>query len=135
MSAMIVVSHRASLLLLLLIEILHQVKEQVRRFWYPIFSWPAGGGSPISPHARLRGGSGEKNLLTFQHSYSNQKLFRQRCPSYPISASTRAWPVELYQLWLWLAQKNKMKKALALAPSLSSLRKARENSSFGLRIY
>ena len=28
-----------------------------------------------------------------------------------------------------------MKKALALAPSLSSLRKAWENSSFGLQIY
>ena len=59
----------------------------------------------------------------------------QRCPSYPAPAPTRAWPVELCQLWLRLPQKYKMKKALALAPSLSSLRKARGNSSFGLRIY
>ena len=27
----------------------------------------------------------------------------QRCPSYPALAPTRAWPVELCQLWLWLS--------------------------------
>ena len=31
-------------------------------------------------------------------------------------ALTRAWPVELGQLWLQLPQKEKTKKALALAP-------------------
>ena len=68
-------------------------------------------------------------------SSSHPLTSSQRCPSYPAPAPTRAWPVELCQLWLQLPQKYKMKKALALAPSLSSLRKARGNSSFGLQIY